>query len=78
MDKYEGDWVDSLTYKKAMKHHAINTGVSYDQKFDIEEERPGRLKRSEKFGIGETLTENEIINVKNLLKLDADEYQDEE
>lgn len=37
-DKYKDDWVDSLTYKKAMRSYAIRIGASYGSELDYDED----------------------------------------
>jgi len=37
-DKYKDDWVDSLTYKKAMRSYAIKIGASYGSELDYDED----------------------------------------
>ena len=37
-DKYKEDWVDSLTYKKAMRSHAIKIGACYGSELDYDED----------------------------------------
>ena len=37
-DKYKEDWVDSLTFKKAMRSYAIKIGASYGSELDYDED----------------------------------------
>ena len=37
-DKYKDDWMDSLTYKKAMRSYAIRIGASYGSELDYDED----------------------------------------
>ena len=37
-DKYKEDWMDSLTYKKAMRSYAIRIGASYGSELDYDED----------------------------------------
>ena len=37
-DKYKDDWMDSLTYKKAMRSYAIRIGAAYGSELDYDED----------------------------------------